>query len=103
MVEDTKKTSPAILACEEMFKFSKTHAEMHGIPTDHFYVSKKLFEEIINNSSIQKGRTVEILGKRILRKVKLSQDQDNGLLVTLFEDDKRIPKETELERQWSTG
>jgi hypothetical protein len=99
MDERTGTTSPAILACRDMFKLSEEHAQMSGDRIDTFYVSKALFEEITKSPAIEIGEIGEIDGKRVLEQVMINPEY--GLMVTLIEDDAAIPTGRVLEDQWS--
>lgn len=102
MDKNTETVVLATAACREMFNCSKAHAQATGDVIDIFFVSKALIEAIINTSAIQVGNIREDdSGRRVLEQVKISLD--NGLLVTLIEDDAAVPPERALENQWSAG
>ncbi|MBU1083246.1 hypothetical protein KKE14_02305 [Patescibacteria group bacterium] len=86
---------------QNMFECSKAHAERYDVAITTFFVSTMLFEEIINDTKVQRDATRLIEGKRVITNVKLSPT--NGLLVTIIEDNDRVPTEVTLEQQWKNS
>lgn len=102
MGENTSTTSPAILACQEMYNCMRVHAQMTDIVIDVFFVSTEMFEAIINTPAIKTGDIEVIANRRALKNIQLNPDDDN-ILVTLIENNCDIPTARALEWQWIVG